>query len=75
MFDFTFSDFYTVLLKQFLTITETVMGGFKKKKGVGPVLKCGGGEPNQNPDCYVALLRRVENKLKVSGVLHGVQRG
>lgn len=33
MFNFTYSDSYTVLLKQFLAIQESGMGEGKKKKG------------------------------------------
>lgn len=42
VFNFTYSDSYTVLLKQFLAIKESGMGGEKKKgrEGVGPVMKC-----------------------------------
>lgn len=42
MFNFTYSDSYTVLLKQFLAMKESGMGGEKKREreGVGPVMKC-----------------------------------
>lgn len=66
MFNFTYSDSYTVLLKQFLAIQESGMGEEKKKKG-GEGRRRSGHEmlkTKQNPVCYVALLRRVENKLK-----------
>lgn len=70
--DFTDSDSYTVLLKQFLTITESGMGRKKERKLEKKKKKkrCRSGHEmlknkrNQNPDCYVVLLRQVENKLK-----------
>lgn len=57
MFNFTYSDSYTVLLKQFLAIKESGMGG--RRRSGHEMLKT-----KQNPVCYVALLRLVENKLK-----------
>lgn len=65
MFNFTCSDSYTVLLKQFLAIKEGGMWDWGEGVGKGrrrsshEMLKT-----KQNPVCYVALLRWVENKLK-----------